>query len=359
MNRITCVLIVCFFFVLSLKAQDYKPADKKATPEAVALYNKLMKLQKKGIMYGHQDDLMYGYGWWYEKDRSDVKELTGDYPGVAGFEMGHIELGKERSLDSVSFVQMREQIIRFHKMGGVVTLSWHPDNPLTGGTAWDVTSKEVVKSILPSGSNHAKFNEWLTRLSEFFLSLKDDTGKPIPFLFRPYHEHSGSFFWWGKGLCSNDEYVQLWKYTVNFMYNRGLHTILYAYNTDRVTSWEEYMEGYPGDEYIDMLSIDMYDRGPQYFGELDNVLAFVSYTAQTKNKLAALSECGGRGRTWFSGKMLDVLKKYKLSYLLTWRHTWDSPRVSGPVKNSESAWDFLNFYHDPHTLFLKEVQEVQ
>lgn len=60
-------------------------------------------MQNKGIMYGHQDDLMYGYTWWYEKGRSDIRDFTGDYPAVAGFELGHIELGNDRSLDSVSF----------------------------------------------------------------------------------------------------------------------------------------------------------------------------------------------------------------------------------------------------------------
>ena len=52
-------------------------------------------------MYGHQDDLMYGYTWWYEKGRSDTRDFTGDYPAVAGFELGHLELGDERSIDSV------------------------------------------------------------------------------------------------------------------------------------------------------------------------------------------------------------------------------------------------------------------
>ena len=78
------------------------PADKKATRETVILFQSLYELKNKGIMYGHQDDLMYGYKWWYEKDRSDTKEETGDYPAVAGFELGHLELGDERSLDSVS-----------------------------------------------------------------------------------------------------------------------------------------------------------------------------------------------------------------------------------------------------------------
>ena len=361
----TFISVLLFFWILTCNAQTRTamPADPQATPEAVQLFQRLMDLQKQGVMYGHQDDLMYGYTWWYEKDRSDIKDLTGDYPGVVGFELGHLELGNERSLDSVSFMQIREQIRVFHQRNGVITISWHLDNPLTGKTAWDVSSKQVVKSILPNGENHAKFNSWLDRLADYFLTLKDDNGKPIPFIFRPWHEHSGSFFWWGKTLCTEEEYIQLWQYTVKYLREKGLHNILYAYNTDRVLTLEEYLEGYPGDNYIDMLSLDMYDRGPEYFGELDNAMAFVSYSAQAKSKLCALSECGGDGSTWFSKFLLDVVKKYRVSYLLNWRNTYNpnpapanSPYGRGRGYSGQFKADFMKFYNDPHTLFLKDIQ---
>jgi mannan endo-1,4-beta-mannosidase len=362
----TLLFIGMLFGFLTLNAQPggLLPADPQASPEAVGLFQRLMKLQEKGVMYGHQDDLMYGYTWWYEKDRSDIKDLTGDYPAVAGFELGHLELGKDRSLDSVSFAQIREQIGIFHKRNGIISISWHPDNPLTGKSAWDVSSREVVKSILPNGANHAKFNTWMDRLADYFLTLKDDNGVLIPFIFRPWHEHSGSFFWWGKTICTEDEYLQLWQYTVNYLRKKGLHNILYAYNTDRVLSLEEYLEGYPGDELIDMLSLDMYDRGPAYFGELDNALEFISKTAQARNKLCALSECGGSGNTWFSESLLNVLKKYPVSYVLNWRNAYsphavpeNTPYSAPSGKNEKLKADFLKFYHDPHTLFLKDIQE--
>ena len=362
----TFAVVIMMFCVLLCPAQSGKvlvPANPQASKEAEQLFQRLMDLQKKGVMYGHQDDLMYGYSWWYEKDRSDIKDLTGDYPAVAGFELGHLELGHERSLDSVSFEQIREQIRIFHKKNGIITISWHLDNPLTGKSAWDVSSKLVVKSVLPGGEKHAVFNTWMDRLASYFLTLKDENGVLIPFIFRPWHEHSGSFFWWGKTLCTEDEYIQLWQYTVNYLRKKGLHNILYAYNTDRVLTLEEYLEGYPGDDYIDMLSLDMYDRGPEYFDELENAMAFVSYSAQAKGKLCALSECGGEGSTWFSKYLLDVVKKYKVSYLLNWRNAynpnpaparspWAPPRGYSPQFRA----DFMKFYNDPHSLFLKDIQ---
>lgn len=203
----------------------------------------------------------------------------------------------------------------------------------------------------------------MERLANFFLTLKDDQGKLIPFIFRPWHEHSGSFFWWGRTLCTEEEFIHLWQYTINFMRKKGLHNILYAYNTDRVLTLEEYLAGYPGDNYIDMLSLDMYDRGPAYFGEVDNALAFITKTAQGRNKLCALSECGGAGNTWFSVSLLNVLKKYQVSYVLNWRNTYDpnavpeiTPYSTPSGKNEQYKADFLNFYKDTHTLFLKDIQ---
>jgi mannan endo-1,4-beta-mannosidase len=346
------------------------PADKKATKETVNLFRSLYELQNKGIMYGHQDDLMYGSKWWYEKDRSDTKDFTGDYPAVAGFELGHIELGDERSLDSVSFTQIAQQVKAHYNRGGVITISWHANNPLTmqdpealkrrqGGTAWDVSSKEVVASILPGGKNNVLFNTWLERLATFFNSLKDDKGKPIPFIFRPYHEHSGSFFWWGTNICTDEQYVALWRYTVGFLRdNKKIHNILYAYNTDRVTILEQYMRGYPGDDVIDMLSLDMYDRGEQFGPELDNALGFVTAEAKKRNKLSALSETGGRRgmADWWSKVLLPVVSKYPVGYVLTWRHAYRTRFTMGGNMNQPFPDDFKNFYNSPRSLFLKEIQ---
>ena len=372
MKLLNSLLLLAFMTMSSSGETLPKPADKKATKETVNLFRALYELQNKGIMYGHQDDLIYGSTWWYEKDRSDTKDFTGDYPAVAGFELGHLELGSEHSLDSVSFTQITEQIKVHYKRGGVITISWHANNPLTmqipgsqsrrqGGTAWDVSSKEVVASIFPGGKNHELFNTWLERLATFFASLKDDDGTPIPFIFRPYHEHSGSFFWWGTDICTDKEYSDLWRYTVGYLRDKkNIHNILYAYNTDRVTSLEQYMRGYPGNDIIDMLSLDMYDRGEKFGGELDNALSFVTQEAIRRNKLTALSETGGRWgmQDWWSAVLLPVVSKYPVGYVLTWRHTYRSRRFPGMANPTQPfPDDFMNFYKSPRTLFLKEIQE--
>jgi mannan endo-1,4-beta-mannosidase len=372
MKTLILAFILMAFALFSFGQKLPMPADKKATRETRALFQSLFELKNKGVMYGHQDDLMYGYNWWYEKDRSDTKDATGDYPGVAGFELGHLELGSERSLDSVSFSQITEQIKSHYKRGGVVTISWHFNNPLTmqikdslsswsHGTAWDVSSKEVVSSILPGGKNNALFNTWLERLATFFTGLKDEKGIPIPFIFRPYHEHSGSFFWWGTNICTDQEYSSLWRYTVEYLRDKkNIHNILYAYNTDRVTSLEQYMRGYPGDDIIDMLSLDMYDRGEKFGQELDAALGFVTKEAIARKKLTALSETGERRgmNKWWETVLLPVISKYPVGYVLTWRNTYNSKFSVSGNRIQSFPDDFKYFYNSPRSLFLKDVQEA-
>ena len=384
MNKYFLTIITALLSGCSFSSPVFQPADPQVTTEARALFQRLMKLQDKGVMYGHQDDLMYGYRWWYETGRSDVKETVGNYPAVAGFELGEIGTGHERSLDSVSFVQITEMVKFFHQQNGVITVSWHVINPITSqwthrkitpngpGSSWDIRkfsdepesvedfelnpySLNAVKSILPGGENHNLFNGWLNILADYFLTWTDEDGNLIPFIFRPWHEHSGTFFWWGRERCTDEEYAELWRYTVDYLRNKGLNNILFAYNTDKVHSLDDFMRGYPGDEFVDIMSIDWYGQGDEFNSSVDRALDFGSRTAQEKGKLFALSECNN-----ISLDMINLLKKYKVSYFLTWRN---APIPAGSTLDTEmegrmDEWNrqLKQMYANPHTFFLKDIQ---
>lgn len=368
MKRFILISLLPLLCGMALSAQEWKPADPEATPEAVALFNRLKNIQTKGTMYGHQDDLVTGRTWWEEPGRSDTKEATGDFPGVVGFELGELELGGERSLDSVAFASIAERLVWFHEQGGIITVSWHLVNPVSSlwpgvkepngaGSAWDVnmlsaSGINAVQSVLPGGENNAMFNSWLTRLARFFNRLRDKDGNLVPFIFRPYHEHSGSFFWWGRERCYDEEYAALWRYTVDFLRKSGLHNILYAYNTDKVYSKEDYLRGYPGDEYIDMLSLDWYGRGQEFNENVDKALKFTTDLAAEKHKLHALSECGP-----ISQDLLDILANYESSYVLTWRHT--PPRGNRPLRKSDHDDMLRIMKKSDDYLFLEDIRKIR
>ena len=164
---------------------------KTETEKTVAeqLRERLDTLCQKGIMFGHQDDPFYGLTWEYQADSSDVKNVCGDWPAVMGFELGGIEMGDAKNLDSVPFTKMREEIIKHYERGGIITISWHPRNPLTTipggglagqkfpeGTAWDISDTTVVKNVLVGGSHEKPFLGWMRRVGDFLETLKTADG---------------------------------------------------------------------------------------------------------------------------------------------------------------------------------------
>ena len=174
--------------------QGNMPIDKGATRETINLYKNLKNVLNKGFMFGHQDDLAYGVGWKYEEGRSDIKDATGEYPAVYGWELGRLEMDHPVNLDSVPFNKMKQLIRAGYERGGVITISWHLNNPLTGKSAWDPATG-TVSSILPGGTKHDLYEGWLDKVAAFLGSLQDRNGKLIPVIFRPYHELNGRWFW--------------------------------------------------------------------------------------------------------------------------------------------------------------------
>jgi hypothetical protein len=358
MNFIHTLLIVsCLFVTVETKAVTVDP---KATPETRALYANLKKLAQRGVMFGHQDDALYGVGWKYDPGRSDVKSVCGDYPALFGWELGHLEAGRTHSLDSVSFDTMRVRIQEVYRRGGVNTISWHLNNPL-GGTAWDCKTTESVKSILPGGSMHNEFNVWLDRLAAFLGSLKDDSGTLIPLLFRPYHEHTGSWFWWGARQCTPAEYIALWKYTVNYLTKtKGLHNLLFVYSPAYAETQDEYFERYPGDNMVDVLGIDIYhDNGSQgasrFISQVSGALSYMTKEAALRSKVAVLSETGSEAlpmADWWTGVIMKAVAPYHIAYFMVWRNAVD--RVShffAPYPGQGSAADFIRFKNSGKVFF--------
>ena len=346
----------------------------KQTP-ATKLIERLNALAKKGVMYGHQDAPFYGLTWEWEDGRCDVKETCGDFPAVMGFELGGIEMGDAKNLDSVPFTRMREEIIAHHERGGIVTISWHPRNPLTTimgggpagqkfpeGTAWDVSSTEVVKSILPGGQKHDKFVIWMQRVATFLASLKTPGGEPVPIIFRPWHEHTGSWFWWGEKLCTAEQYVALWNMLQDYLRQQHFCNLVWAYSPGMASDLTEakYLERYPGDDRIELLGFDGYQWGTKkdFVTQFDQNLKMLTALAKKKNKLCAITECGLKNLTdptWWTSTLWPVVEKYEgVSYLLTWRNY--KKEWFGPSPEQPDASYFREFYKSPKTLFLNEIK---
>ena len=369
-------VLIITIATLSMVACTSKKQMEPEKNQAQLLTERLTSLQQKGYMAGHQDDPFYGVGWAYEDGRSDVLQTVGDYPAVMGFELGGIEMGDEKNLDSVPFTRIHDELLAHVKRGGIVTVSWHPRNPITtvegggragqaypAGSAWDVTDSTVVKSVLPGGANAEKFQTWMKRVADFMETLKTDDGTPVPIIFRPWHENNGSWFWWGQNLCSDEEFKGLWNLLQDYLIGRGFDNLLWSYSPNLDGGWttERFMKRYPGNDRVTLLGEDAYQWGTEeeFISGLTADLDFLTQFAKDNGKLLALTECGFRSMpdsTWYSRVLKPIMDKYPLCYFLLWRNA-DNQEFFGPVPSTPCGDDFKKLYEAENILFLKELNQ--
>ncbi|MDF3129192.1 glycosyl hydrolase [Kiritimatiellaeota bacterium B1221] len=342
------------------QVQGGVPADGTASDETRALLFNLWRQKSGGILFGHQDSLAYGIGWRGGMFESDIQKVSGKYPAVFGWDVG--EVGHELNIDRVRFEDMRQWIISVYERGGINTISWHLDNPVTLGDAWDVTP--AVHQILPGGEKHADFKESLDLLAEFLGSLKTEAGVAVPIIFRPWHELNGDWFWWGEASCSPEEYKQLYRFTGAYLTReKGLHHLLFCFSPDVVETEEAYLERYPGDDVVDILGLCDYssfvEAGPGF-----ESLRIVAELAQKRHKPFALAETGVDQlmmADWWTEGLLrpinnDPLSR-QVSYVLVWRNaTLD--HFYGPYPGHLAAENFIEFAKDPNTRFLRDLSDM-
>jgi mannan endo-1,4-beta-mannosidase len=366
-------LFIQIILILSagiVKAQTESPIDSKATTETVALFRNMKELSKSHTLFAHQHATEYGHGWAGDVDRSDVKTICGSHPAMIGVDFGGFS-GRSEEATKKAKDKLRKNVVDTYNRGGVTTVAWHFNNPVSdGGFYWkkDV-SLPAVKYIIPGGEAHDKYKEILDGIGEWAKSLKGKDGTLAPIIFRPFHEFDGGWFWWGAPHCTKEEFISLWKFTVSYLRDTlEVHNILYAFSPDnRFNSEKEFLERYPGDEWVDMVGMDNYgDMGRDRYNleRASRKLKIVSDYAIKKGKLAAFTETGLESipnTTWWTETLLKVMKKdnMQLSYVLVWRNDIKSTtHYYTPFPGQVSVPNFMDFYKDPYTLFEKDLNDI-
>jgi len=336
-----------------------KLADTLATEQTVNLFFNLQKLSNSKTIFGHHHSTAYGVGWEKHPDRSDIKDIINTYPGLYGWDFGIITSPSNFYND-----WMKRYVIEAYNRGGVNTFCWHYFNPLTGNSFYDTTI--TVKEILVGGKAHQNYLNDLDRIAEYTRYLTNDDRESIPIIFRPFHEFDGSWFWWGKHFCTKDEYVSLWRFTVDYLKSKGVNSFLYAYSPDRnFCTEEEFLERYPGDDYVDIVGMDNYfdftEKGDG-FGDLLEKLRIVTDVAIKKNKIAALTETGLESipdSCWWTDQLLRALESenVKMAYVMLWRNANDKHHYA-PYKGHKSEKNFIEFSKSPLILFENNLPDL-
>ncbi|REG94800.1 glycoside hydrolase family 26 protein [Flavobacterium aquicola] len=344
--------------------------DPNATAETKALYSNLWRIQEKGTMFGHHDDLLYGRNWITESGRSDIKDVCGDYPGV--FSVDFAEIMDDRSTTATLNNDRIRVIKEARERGEVITACCHLNNPLTGGDSWDNSKNTVAKEILTDGSaTNLKFNSWLDKLAVFANNLKDSNGKLIPVIFRPFHEHTQTWSWWGSSATTQQEFISLWKYTIDYLKNKKqVHSFIYAISPqlDQQGTVDSFLFRWPGDNYVDFIGWDSY-HGTNTAAFSTNLRNLASLSQQ-KLKPCGVTETGIEGivkngapyDTYWTNEISIPLSGKKVSLVIMWRNKYDPSHEGShfyaPFKEHSSAANFKMLYASPNMIFSKKLPNM-
>ena len=321
------------------------PVDAQATDEARVMYAFLLenfgKRSISGIMTG---DMATANG--NVKQHADMKAVyavSGKYPALVGFDFMNAT-GKEASSSwNQNYTNSSMQLAKdTYRKGGFPAFTWHWRDPsygsnefYTSGTnmkisnalksdgSWD-TSSSLYKNIIKD----------IDAIADRFLELQREG---MACIFRPLHEASGGWFWWGREGA--EPFKKLYRLMYDEMVNvKGVHNVIWVWNAgDNDTDWN------PGEEYYDIVSADIYNADFDYSS---NYPSFDHLKALTKGKkIIALSE---------NGPIPDIQacadEEALWSWWMPWYQTWNGGFVN---KTSKEEW--TKCMNDPRVVTLEDL----
>lgn len=261
---------------------DVEPVlvNPNATENARRLMTFLCDNYGKRILSGQYCDKgMYGL------ENAAVWRMTGGtYPAILGLDM--IEYSPSRAANG-SESKAVEYAIEYWEAGGIVTFCWHwnaPEKYLTD-IWWKGFYQETVSLDLEAimdGRDEEGYELLMRDIDAIAAQLKRLQDAGVPVLWRPLHEASGGWFWWGH--FGPEAYKKLYVTLYDRLTNvHGLNNLIWVWN-GQDPAW------YPGDEYVDIIGEDVYAGEHEYEPQTARFLAATRYT--DARKLVVLSENG-------------------------------------------------------------------
>lgn len=219
-----------------------------------------------------------------------ITAKTGKSFAVLGLDMGNYSLGsKEHGSESRSVEYAYDW---YNNAGGIVQLCWHWTSPgeyavNAGDNPWYSSfykegSKLDLDKIM-NGEDEAGYQLLMDDIDNMSNELARLRDAGVPVLWRPLHEASGGWFWWGD--CEPESYIKLWNVMYDKMTNEhNLTNLIWVWN-GQDPAW------YPGDETVDIHGWDIY-AGNHVDTSQSGRFEDMAHNYGEKTKLIALTENG-------------------------------------------------------------------
>lgn len=292
-------------------------------------------------------------GGLYGDEFTAIKNLTGRTPAMLGMDLMRYTPTRVAKGDKCETV---ENAIEFWEAGGIVELCWHwnaPDKYLRSGTdtngnprwwgGFYTDNLNIDFSAIMDGSDKEGYNLLMEDVDAIAVQLKRLNDAGVPVLFRPLHEASGGWFWWGSD--GPEPYIKLWKTLYDKLTNEyGLNNLIWVWN-GQDKDW------YPGDEYVDIIGEDIYPGTHVYNPQSSKFLEAAEYT--DTNKVVALTE---------NGCLFDVDKALSAGTLWSWFCVWGGDFCSNGTSISEKyteAYMWEEVYNHSNVITLDEMPDLK
>lgn len=199
-----------------------------------------------------------------------------------------------------------------------------------------------------------KYNKYVR---DFLQAIKD-WGKPV--FLRFAHEMNGNWYPWDgvHNGCAEApaKYKQAWAHIYNVIQDLKIDNIILVWspnnNSCPTETWNEMLNYYPGDQYVDWLAVDGYNWGygrletfDQVFASAYNTLTALSNKPIMIAEFASAAGLGGVKAGWIT----DALAKIKKSYSRIKAFCWFNV-------NKERDWR-INSSSSSEAAFVKNLKD--
>jgi mannan endo-1,4-beta-mannosidase len=251
----------------------------------------------------------------------EIFTMTGKYPGLwSGDFLFQDQNIKDRQI-------MVDEAVNQWNNGAIVNLMWHACNPaLAEPCEWNqdgVLSKmsdEQWNDLLTDGT--AINNKWKSMMDDVatYLQFLEDRGVEV--LWRPLHEMNQGAFWWGGRPGANGT-RKLYQLTHDyFTHTKGLSNLIWVWDVqDFETLATDVVNYNPGDEYWDVLALDLYDGGTGY-----STLKYTTVVNAAKGKPIAIGECQDLPT------IADLIAQRKWTFFMSWSELTFSHNTPEEIK---------------------------
>jgi mannan endo-1,4-beta-mannosidase len=227
--------------------------------------------QKKIISGVMTNDVLSGNNAVTLNNQTEVKYIreksSNKTPALVGFDFMH---GTGKKSDEDWFKNYTSATIslakELYQRNGIPAFCWHWKDPLKNDEAFyapsDDPNKKTTNFDLTQACTNANCTAWNTSSNAYIKMvedidivagyLKELQTAGVPVLWRPLHEASGGWFWWGaKGAAP---LKLLYKLVFDRLTNHhNLNNLIWVWTSEGAD-----YDWYPGDEYADIIGRDFY-----------------------------------------------------------------------------------------------------